>query len=120
MKDFRGIIESIKSKLGKSKLLVVTKNRSQEEIRKVIQSGIQFIGENKLQEIEEKYDQNLFKELKRNGVELHFIGHLQKNKVNKAVRYCDAIQSVDSLELAKKIHQSSKRVGKIMPIYFNN
>jgi pyridoxal phosphate enzyme (YggS family) len=46
----------------------------------------------------------------------HFIGHLQKNKVKKAVEISDMIETVDSLELAAEIDKRCKQTGKIMPI----
>lgn len=100
-----------------AKLLVVSKNRSANEIRDVIKSGVKYIGENKLQEILEKYDRGLFRELQTAGVELHFIGHIQSNKVNKIVRLCDVIQSVDTLEIAEKINRASEATNKVMPIF---
>lgn len=110
-------IQQLQKELSSAKLMVVTKNRSSKEIREVIEADITDIGENRLQEIEEKYDLQLFRELQNAGVKLHFIGHLQSNKVPKAVRLCDSIQTVDSLRLAKKINQAVERIGKVMPIF---
>ena len=110
-------ITSVSQQIGSAKLLVVTKNRSAEEIQEVILTGARYIGENKIQEILGKYNQSLFDELKKYEVELHFIGHLQSNKVNQAVRLCDAIQSVDSMELAEKINDAAKKENKIIKIF---
>ena len=110
-------ITSVSQQIGSAKLLVVTKNRSAEEIQEVILTGARYIGENKIQEILGKYNQSLFDELKKYEVELHFIGHLQSNKVNQAVRLCDAIQSVDSVELAEKINDAAKKENKIIKIF---
>jgi len=117
MASIKDKIVNLQTEIGPTKLMVVTKKRSASEVREAIKAGVKFIGENTLQEIEDKYDLDLFRELKKNGVQLHFIGHLQKNKVNKVVRYCDAIQSVDSLELAKKINDAAKKLNKIMPVF---
>ncbi len=46
----------------------------------------------------------------------HLIGHLQKNKVKKAVRLFDMIQTLDSIELAQLLDKECKRIGKIMPV----
>ena len=48
---------------------------------------------------------------------LHLIGHLQKNKVGKAVKMYDYIQTVDSIELAKKIQKKAKEINKIQKIF---
>jgi len=48
---------------------------------------------------------------------LHLIGHLQKNKVGKAVKMYDYIQTVDSIELAKKIQEKAKEINKIQKIF---
>lgn len=110
-------LERLQSQIGAAKLLVVTKKRPVRQIREVIGAGIKDIGENTLQEIEEKYDNNLFRELRNSNVLLHYIGHLQTNKIRKIVRYCDVIQSVDSLEKAKKVDQAASDLKKTMPIF---
>lgn len=110
-------IESLFKKIGRTTLLVVTKKRSPKEIREVIAAGVKHIGENTLQEIQKKYDLNLFRELQKNGVQLHYIGQLQRNKVNKITKLCDVIQSVESLELAEKINQAAAALNKVMPIF---
>ena len=48
---------------------------------------------------------------------MHLIGHLQKNKVGKAVKIYDYIQTVDSIELAKKIQKKAKEINKIQKIF---
>ena len=48
---------------------------------------------------------------------MHLIGHLQKNKVGKAVKMYDYIQTVDSIELAKKIQKKAKEINKIQKIF---
>lgn len=110
-------ISMLQQELAGIQLVAVTKHRPVTDILAVIQAGIKDLGENRLQEIEKKYDSRLFHELERNGVRLHFLGHLQKNKVNKVVRLCDVIQSVDSLELARLINRAAERLGKIIPIF---
>jgi pyridoxal phosphate enzyme (YggS family) len=110
-------LEQLQSQIGSAKLLVVTKKRPVRQIREVINAGVKDIGENTLQEIEEKYDNNLYKELRMHHVLLHYIGHLQTNKIRKIVRYCDVIQSVDTLEKAKKVDQAASDLKKTMPIF---
>jgi len=91
-------------------LLAAAKERSADEISEAVRAGITIIGENYLQdtlrvinEVEDK-------------AEWHFIGHLQTNKVKKAIDIFDMIDSVDSLRLAKEIERCSKRRNKIMPV----
>jgi len=104
-------IQKIKLEIGSTKLVAVTKLRTIEEIKQAINSGINIIGENKIQEAEQKYS-----EIKDMEVELHFIGHLQTNKVKKAVEMFDLIQTLDSLKLAKEIDKRAKEINKIQDI----
>lgn len=92
------------------RIVAVTKNRSPDEIRRVLAQGINDIGENRLQEVKQKLP-----ELPA-GLTKHFIGRLQTNKVHDVVELFDMIQSVDRLELAQKIDQAAKALGKIMPV----
>jgi len=110
-------IAEIKKQITPAQLLVVTKTRSTEDIRSVIEQGVKMIGENKAQEVFDKYDQSLLDDLRKQKVELHFIGHLQTNKVKKILQYCDVIQSVDSLKLAEKINQAAKNMDKKVKIF---
>ncbi|MDP2691316.1 MAG: YggS family pyridoxal phosphate enzyme [bacterium] len=112
------LISELKEQVYPAQLLVVTKNRNVADIKMVMGSGIRLIGESRLQEIQEKFDPSLLNELRQKGIELHFIGHLQKNKVAKVVSVCDVIQTVDSLELAQKINQEAAKLNKIMPVFF--
>jgi pyridoxal phosphate enzyme (YggS family) len=91
-------------------VVAATKSRSVEEIREAIAAGIGAVGENYIKEAEEKFG------VLGNTVKWHMIGHLQKNKVRKAVRIFDLIETVDSLELAGLINTEAERLGKTMPI----
>lgn len=83
-------------------LLAATKTVPVEVINHGIRLGIDYIGENRVQELEEKYDR-----LEREKCQVHFIGHLQTNKVKNLVGRVDMIQSVDSEKLAKEISRLS-------------
>lgn len=102
-------IEKIQKEIGNIKLVVVTKNRSIEEINEAIEAGTKIIGENRIKEFKEKVK-------KLQQVEKHMIGHLQTNKVKEAVKLFDCIQSVDSVKLAKEIDKRAKAAKKTMPI----
>ena len=90
-------------------LIAVTKLHSPEEINIAIDNGVADIGENKVQEILEKYD-------KVKPVRWHLIGHLQTNKVKYIIDKVDLIHSVDSLKLAQEIQKRAEQHGKIMDI----
>jgi pyridoxal phosphate enzyme (YggS family) len=84
-------------------LVAVTKTHPAKSIDAAIKSGITDIGENRIQEFESKRPQI------KGRARWHLIGHLQKNKINKALALFDLIQSIDSFELAREI---SKRAEK--------
>jgi len=94
------------------KIIGVTKNRTFEEIEKVLNKGLTDLGENRVQELLRKT------EMFPTGVGWHFIGHLQRNKVKYVVRMpqLGMIHSVDSLRLAKKISQEAKRAKRVIPV----
>ena len=78
-------------------MVAAAKTRKPEEILQAIEAGIKIVGENYVQEAERAY------EVAGNRAKWHFIGYLQKNKVKKAVKIFDMIETVDSIELAKEI-----------------
>ena len=93
-------------------LLAATKTVPAEVINYVTQNlGIKYIGENRVQELVDKYDQLIL-----DGVELHFIGKLQTNKVKYIIDKVDMIHSLDSLKLAKEIDSRAKKIGKVMKV----
>jgi len=93
------------------KLLAVTKEQTNVTITEGIQAGITILGENKVQEAIHKIEV-----LGRSGLEWHFIGRLQQNKVKFIFDLFDLIHSVDSVSLAEAIHKKAQRIGSCMPI----
>lgn len=91
-------------------LVGAAKGRSAREIVEAIDGGLKIVGENYLQETLRVYE-----DVDRD-VQWHFIGHLQRNKVKKAVKLFDMIQSLDSFELAKEIDKRARAIGKVMPV----
>lgn len=85
-------------------LVAVTKKRSVDEIKTLVSLGVNHIGENKVQELVQKYEEI------GDAVTWHMIGHLQRNKVKYIVDKVTYIHSLDSLELAREIE---RRAGKI-------
>lgn len=90
-------------------ILAATKTRTVDDINQAIESGIQLVGENRVQEAKAKFDSLL-------PARKHFIGHLQTNKVKVAVRLCDCIESVDSLRVAETIDKEAAKLEKQMPV----
>jgi pyridoxal phosphate enzyme (YggS family) len=86
------------------------KTRSPEEVLEAIEAGLQIIGENYVQEAEKAFD------VIGNRARWHMIGHLQRNKVKKAVRIFDMIETVDTMKLAREIDKCSQNIGKTMAI----
>lgn len=91
-------------------VLAVTKTRSAEEINRAIELGITDIGENRVQELMNKYPDVL------GTVRWHLIGHLQTNKVKYIADKVSMIHSVDSLKLAREIDRQCAKLGKVMDI----
>lgn len=90
-------------------LLAATKTVDTETINYAINSGIKYIGENKVQEFLEKNDKIL-------PVHKHFIGHLQTNKVKDIIDRVELIQSVHSIKLANEISKQAKKHNKTMSV----
>lgn len=90
-------------------LMAVTKKHTAVEINEAIDAGATDIGENRVQELLEKYD-----DVK--PVRWHLIGHLQTNKVKNIIDKVVMIHSVDSLHLAKEISKRAAAAGRVMDI----
>lgn len=95
-------------------IVLAGKTRTLEEIEEVIEAGATDIGENYVQEAEEMHD-SLSEKAKK--IRWHMIGHLQKNKINKALKIFDVIQTVDSLEKAVAIDKRAQGTGKTVSVY---
>ena len=90
-------------------LCAVTKTHTAEEINEAIRAGVTDIGENRVQEILDKYDKVL-------PVRWHMIGHLQTNKVKYIIDKVCLIHSVDSFHLAEEIDRRAEQHGIVMDI----
>jgi pyridoxal phosphate enzyme (YggS family) len=100
----------ILEKIGSTTLVCITKTIEPERINEAIRAGATIIGENRVQEYEDKRDDIL-------PCEAHLIGHLQTNKVKKAVHLFDVIQSIDSLKVIRNIDMRARDIGKIQKVY---
>ena len=92
------------------RLVAAAKTREPSQILEAIEAGVGIIGENYVQEAERAYQAIGSK------ASWHFIGHLQKNKVKKAVRLFSMIETIDSLEIAREIDKRCAQIGKAMPV----
>ena len=73
--------------------------------------GVRYVGENRVQQLLERYDQ-----LEREGLSIHFIGTLQTNKVKYIIDKVDMIQSLDSEKLAREIEKQAAKAGRVMDV----
>lgn len=87
-------------------LTAASKTMDAASVARAIAAGISVCGENRVQEMLEKHEQGAYA-----GARLHFIGHLQKNKVRQVVGLCGLIQSVDSAELLEMINERAALLG---------
>ena len=91
-------------------IVAASKTRTASEILELLDSGLRDVGENYVQEAQEKF------EVIGSKARWHCIGHLQRNKVKKAVEIFDLIQTVDSLKLAEEIDKRCAFINRRMPI----
>ena len=96
---------------SKVNLVAVTKTHDIEKISFLLEYGCRIFGENKIQESIEKWSE-IKNSNKYNNLELHFIGHLQTNKVSEAVKLFDVIQTIDRPKLADKISSEQKKQNR--------
>ena len=93
------------------KLCAATKMNDADAVRQAIAAGVDCCGENRVQELTAKLAQNAYE-----GAPVHFIGHLQTNKVKQVVGKVDLIQSVDSEHLLRAIDKEAAKQGIIQDI----
>ncbi len=92
-------------------LCAATKMNDTAAVREAIAAGVDLCGENREQELTKKLSEHAY-----DGVPVHFIGHLQTNKVKRVVGKVDVIQSVDSLRLAQAIQREAASQGIVQDI----
>ncbi len=109
MAKFNAALEKSGKKTEDVILLAATKTVDIDTINYAISKGIDYVAENKVQEL-------LAKHANLAPVHEHFIGHLQTNKVKDIIDKVELIQSVDSIKLAKEISKQAVKVGKVMDI----
>ena len=92
-------------------LCAATKMNDADAVRQAIAAGVDLCGENRVQELVQKQKENAYE-----GAPVHFIGHLQTNKVKQVVGKVDLIQSVDSLRLLNAINAEAAKQGIVQDI----
>ena len=93
------------------KLVAVSKFHPVESIEEALDAGQKVFGENRPQEFEKKVQA-----LSGRGIEWHFIGHLQTNKLKMVLPYADLVESVDSDRLLAAVNDWGAKAGKIIPV----
>ena len=91
---------------GEVTLCAATKMNDSQAVRRAIGAGVRVCGENRVQELTAKLADNAYE-----GAQIHFIGHLQTNKVKQVVGKVDLIQSVDSEHLLAAISREAQKQG---------
>ena len=92
-------------------LCAATKMNDSENVRQAIAAGVDCCGENRVQELTQKLSENAYE-----GAPVHFIGHLQTNKVKQVVGKVDLIQSVDSVRLLEAIQKEAAKQDLVQDI----
>jgi len=111
MGRIQGACDRLGKKMSEVTVVAVTKTIEVARIREVIGAGAAVLGENYVQEARPKVQA-----VGKDRVKWHFIGHLQKNKVNSCLDFFDLVHSVDSFDLAKRISVRAVQQGRKYPM----
>ena len=95
---------------GEVTLVAVSKGHPPEAVRAAHEAGMTIFGENRVQEASQKIP------LCPSSLVWHMVGHLQRNKVRKALPLFEMIHSVDSLRLVEALERECSRLGKVLPV----
>lgn len=94
---------------NKVRIIAVTKGHPGTAIKAAVAAGLRDCGENRVAELESKVE-----DLGRDAATWHLIGHLQRNKVRKAIPLFDVVHSIDSLRLAQVLSDEAVRAGMVV------
>lgn len=94
------------------RLLLATKTVEAERINFALQQGIALVGENKVQELKQKCIH-----IQDTKPEVHFIGHLQSNKIKEVIKWVSCIESIDRFSIAQKLNKRLSLEEKEMDVY---
>lgn len=114
LKDVEERIQAACDRSGRNRedvlLVAVSKTKPVEMIEEVMTAGIMDFGENKPQELRDKY------EVLPKNLRFHMIGHLQTNKIKYVIDRAVLIHSIDSIHLAEAVNAEAKKHDRIMPV----
>ena len=111
MVKYKEILDEVHSLNSNVELVSVSKTKPFSSVLEAYDEGARVFGENRVQEIETKFPND-----KPNDMKIYLIGHLQTNKVKKAVSLVNRIESVDSLRLLKLIESECEKQNKRLEI----
>ena len=94
------------------RLLLATKTVDSERIKFALNQGETLVGENKVQELQQKCEA-----IAVCNPEVHFIGHLQTNKIKDVIKWASCIETIDRIALAKKLHERLSSKNKTIDVY---
>jgi len=112
--EVRERIERARERAGRGDavtLVAVTKTHPADAVRAAIAAGVGDVGENRVQEMEEKVG-----EVGRDAVRWHLIGHLQRNKAARALPFFDLLHSMDNLRLAETLSKAAVDQGRTVRV----
>jgi pyridoxal phosphate enzyme (YggS family) len=92
-------------------IVAVTKTVAPEKILAALAAGITMIGENRIQEAEDKFP------IIGRAANWHLVGHLQSNKINRCLEMFDVVQSLDSISLAQGVNDRAARMDRVVEVY---
>jgi len=117
--NYERVIERVDKALSRAgrkrdevRILGASKGQSPEKIKILFELGLKLFGENYVQEAEKKREA-----LKDLEIEWHFIGRLQRNKVKKALKLFQVIETLDRLELAEELEKRGRLLNKKIPVF---
>lgn len=115
LREIRENVRLAAEKVGKRpediRLMAVTKTVPAERVNEAIRQGVDLLGENRAQELNDKFDA-----YEKVGVDIHFIGTIQTNKLKYIVPKVSMVESVSSLSIAKEIERLAAKYDKVMDI----
>lgn len=115
LREIRENVRLAAEKVGKRpediRLMAVTKTVPAERVNEAIREGVDLLGENRAQELNDK-----FEAYEKAGVDIHFIGTIQTNKLKYIVPKVSMVESVSSLSIAKEIERLAAKYDKVMDI----
>ena len=107
--NYNKILKELETQSPQTRLLVVTKNRTLDEISPFIEGGHRIFGENKVQEAKIKFSDEF---IARKKINLHLIGPLQTNKAIDALKLFSTIQTIDRVRLVEAILEAKKKLAE--------